>query len=79
MEAKSVSDEPPGKSQRAVPKSGMNSVSPTNAALPITWTMQAGVWPGVCNSRIATFPPSTTSSWSCGVRSVADSPVTRVT
>jgi hypothetical protein len=25
----------------------MNSVSPTKAALPITWVMQAGVWPGV--------------------------------
>jgi hypothetical protein len=25
----------------------MNSVSPTKAALPITCTMQAGVWPGV--------------------------------
>jgi hypothetical protein len=39
---------PPGKSARAEPPSGMNSVSPTKAASPITCVMQAGVWPGVC-------------------------------
>ena len=38
---------PPGKSARADPPSGMNSVSPTKAASPITCVMQAGVWPGV--------------------------------
>ena len=40
-----------GKSARAVPPSGMNSVSPTKAALPITCVMQAGVWPGVCIAK----------------------------
>ena len=42
---------PPGKSARAVPPSGMNSVSPTKAASPITCVMQAGVWPGVCIAK----------------------------
>ena len=42
---------PPGKSARAEPPSGMNSVSPTKAASPITCVMQAGVWPGVCIAK----------------------------
>ena len=42
---------PPGKSARADPPSGMNSVSPTKAASPMTCVMQAGVWPGVWIAR----------------------------
>ena len=39
-----------------MPPSGMNSVSPTKAASPITWVMQAGVWPGVCMARAVKLP-----------------------
>ena len=47
---------PPGKSARAVPPSGIKSVSPTNAASPITCVIQAGVCPGVCKTE-AVIPP----------------------
>ena len=55
-ERNSMPAPPPGKSARAVPPSGMNSVSPMKAASPMTWVMQAGVWPGVYIAK-AIIPP----------------------
>ncbi|MNW11011.1 hypothetical protein D3C71_2083570 [compost metagenome] len=48
---------PPGKSQRAVPTSGMNIVSPTRiTSLPIRYAMSAGVWPGTCSAVALMLP-----------------------
>jgi hypothetical protein len=43
------------KSARVVPKSGMNRVSPTNAASAILLDRSAGVWPGVYRASTAEF------------------------
>ena len=56
MESYRSCADPPGKSARAVPKSGMKSVSPINAASSKTYVTHAGVCPGVCITLTFRFP-----------------------
>ena len=70
IESYSTPASPPGKSARAEPPSGMNSVSPTKAASPTRKVMQAGVWPGVwiataCIVPIWKVSPSRNSRSNC--------------
>jgi len=56
MARQSLAASPPGKSQRAVPESGMNSVAWTKAASPTTTVMEASVCPGECITRASSSP-----------------------